>query len=201
MIAQVKNKVKDFVITLEIRGKKHYHIVKVYEMKNTNDISNDTKDLLAHAYQKVYDAFVKAYLAKGQTRGQSQQSASRKMHQIINTHENSNPVIAYLRKFNDSHYSAVAKKNMTCADMDKIDPESLNIDMTDAIINAINDFENVIADASPKVLCVLNRTPAPFNRLGTLSKQDFSSWFYSGSHQQSNFADLYRQYFLRQAGK
>jgi hypothetical protein len=29
MIAQVKNKVKDFVITLEIRGKKHYHIVEV----------------------------------------------------------------------------------------------------------------------------------------------------------------------------
>ena len=31
MIAQVKNKVKDFVITLEIRGKKHYYMVKVHE--------------------------------------------------------------------------------------------------------------------------------------------------------------------------
>lgn len=170
-------------------------------MKNTNDFSNDTKDLLAHAYQKVYDAFVKAYLAKGQTRGQSQQSASRKIYQIINTHENNNPVIAYLRQFNDSHYSAVAKKNMTFEGMDETDPESLDVDMTDAIIDAINDFESAIADASPKVLCVLNRTPAPFNRLGTLNKQDFSSWFYSGSHQQSDFAALYRQYFLRQSHK
>lgn len=170
-------------------------------MKNTNDISNDTKDLLAHAYQKVYDAFVKAYLAKGQTRGQSQQSASRKMHQIINTHENSNPVIAYLRKFNDSHYSAVAKKNMTFEGMDETDSESLDVDMTDTIINAINDFESVIADASPKVLCVLNRTPAPFKHSDILNKQDFVSWLYSNPHQQSNFADLYRQYFLRQAGK
>ena len=123
------------------------------------------------------------------------------MHQIINTHENSNPVIAYLRQFNDSHYSAVAKKNMKKPGMDQTDSESLNIDMTDAIIDAINDFESAIADASPKVLCVLNRTPAPFNRLGTLNKQDFSSWFYSGSHQQSDFAALYRQYFLRQSHK
>lgn len=175
-------------------------------MKNTNDISNGTKDVLAHAYQKVYDAFVKAYLAKGQTRGQSQQSASRKMHQIINTHENSNPVIAYLRKFNDSHYSAVAKKNMTFEGMDETDSESLDVDMTDAIINAINDFESAIAKASPKVLCVLNRTPAPFNRLGTLNKQDFTSWFYDNPHQTDikefrDFETLYRQYFLRQSHK
>ena len=201
MIAQVKNKVKDFVITLEIRGKKHYHIVKVCEMKNTNDISNDTKDLLAHAYQKVYDAFVNAFLAKGQTRGQSAQSASNKMYQIINAHENSNPVIAYLRQFNDSHYSAVAKKNMKKPGMDQTDSESLDVDMTDAIIDAINDFESAIADASPKVLCVLNPTPAPLNLVQTPSKQDFVSWLYSNPHQQSNFADLYRQYFLRQAGK
>ena len=175
-------------------------------MKNTNDISNVTKDVLAHAYQKVYDAFVKAYLAKGQTRGQSQQSASRKMHQIINTHENSNPVIAYLRKFNDSHYSAVAKKNMTFEGMDETDSESLDVDMTDAIINAINDFESVIADASPKVLCVLKPVPAPFNHVQIPNKQDFTSWFYDNPHQTDikefrDFETLYRQYFLRQSHK
>ena len=158
-------------------------------MKNTNDISNGTKDLLAHAYQNVYDALVTAYLAKGQTRGQSQQSASRKIYQIINTHENNNPVIEYLRKFNDSHYSATAKKNMTFEGMDEIDSESLNVDMTDAIINAINNFESVIADASPRVLCVLNRTPAPFKHSDILNKQDFTSWFY-GNPYQSDIKEL-----------
>lgn len=170
-------------------------------MKNTDDISKETKDLLVHAYQSVYDAFVNAFLAKGQTRGQSAQSASNKMYQIINAHENNNPVIAYLRKFNDSHYSSVAKKNMTFEGMDEIDSESLNVDMTDAIINAINNFEKAIADASPNVLCVLNSAPVPFERSDMLHKQDFVSWFCSNPHQQSNFADLYRQYFLRQAGK
>ncbi len=170
-------------------------------MKNTDDISNGTKDLLVHAYQSVYDAFVNAFLAKGQTRGQSAQSASNKMYQIINAHENNNPVIAYLRKFNDSHYSATAKKNMTFEGMDEIDSESLNVDMTDAIINAINNFEKAIADASPNVLCVLNSAPVPFKHSDMLNKQDFVSWFCSNPHQQSNFADLYRQYFLRQAGK
>ena len=170
-------------------------------MKNTDDISSETKDLLVHAYQSVYDAFVNAFLANGQTRGQSAQSASNKMYQIINAHENNNPVIAYLRKFNDSHYSAVAKKNMKKPGMDQTDSESLNIDMTDAIINAINNFEKVIADVSPKVLCVLNRAPVPFKHSDILNKQDFVSWPCSNPHQQLNFADLYRQYFLRQAGK
>ncbi|MBQ1927466.1 MAG: hypothetical protein II179_00165 [Alphaproteobacteria bacterium] len=173
-------------------------------MKNTNDISNGTKDLLAHAYQNVYDALVTAYLAKGQTRGQSQQSASRKIYQIINTHENNNPVIEYLRKFNDSHYSATAKKNMTFEGMDEIDSESLNVDMTDAIINAINNFESVIADASPRVLCVLNRTPAPFKHSDILNKQDFTSWFYGNPYQSDikefgDFETFYRRYFLRQS--
>ncbi len=173
-------------------------------MKNTNDISNGTKNLLAHAYQKVYDALVKAYLAKGQTWGRSQQSASRRMKQIINTHENNNPVIEYLRKFNDSHYSATAKKNMICPGMDETDPESLNVDMTDTIINAINNFESIIADASPKVLCVLNRTPAPFKHSDMLNKQDFTSWFYGNPYQSDikevgDFETFYRRYFLRQS--
>ena len=177
-----------------------------HKMKNTDDISKETKDLLAHAYQNVYDALVKAYLAKGQTRGQSRQSASCRMKQIINTHENNNPVIAYLRKFNDSHYSATAKKNMTFEGMNETDPESLDVDMTDAIINAINNFETVIANASPKVLCVFNRTPAPFKHSDMLNKQDFVSWFCSNPHQPDikefgDFETFYRQYFLRQAAK
>lgn len=93
---------------------------------------------------------------------------------------------------------------MTFEGMDEIDSESLNVDMTDAIINAINNFESVIADASPRVLCVLNRTPAPFNRLVTPSKPDFTSWFYGNPHQSDikefrDFETFYRRYFLRQS--
>ncbi len=179
----------------------------------TEHISNATKDLLAHAYQNTYDAFVKAYLAKGKTQGESRFNASCRMKQLISAHENEkdNPVIMYLRSFNDSHYSAEAKKLMDPKrNMDQIDPASLDVDMTDAIIDAINNFERVITAVSPNVLCVLRKTGAPDTNPQNMQKMrsDFSSWldntindneFAKLEKDPRYFEKLYRRYVMRQS--
>ena len=208
MIAQVKNKVKDFVITLEIRGKKHYHIVKVCEMKNYN-LSKETRADLSRAYMGVYKAFVNAYQSRGIARAQSQFNAICVMREIMMSHTDTkdNPAIRFLTDLYNTHYKIVSKKTMVSPNKDKIEP--ITADDGGRLLTAINDFENaIVAATTPNVLCVFKKIKNTSVTTQKKTKQNFSSWLDNSANDAditkmqndpTYFGKLYRRYVMRQS--
>lgn len=169
--------------------------------------------ILGEAYMRLYDAYVEAFLADGNTNGQAWYYAVGITRAILDSYgaDKSNSAIKYLEEFAKSHDMAIKRKSMDSVHRDEYgDPESVPENTT--IKAARDELKSIIKAVGDTKVLKFGLFKSHY--VSQIPKQPrsrgFVEWLntYTTGINVTNIADnprafakLYRRYVLRGTGK